>query len=160
MELNEFEKLKSSAEMLYKTLQPVLCPALRAEIYFTSDGFNHLRFDGRRIERPQNAQIRKLRYLKNAVEILKKTTTLQEFRRMIIRVGKQRSDGLFKTTDVEYYAFIAILSVENGLRIRVIVRRMGQGQFHFWSIVPDFQQRNNGAGGTVRIVGSTDLTDV
>lgn len=42
---NGFE-IKQKA--LYKTLQPVFCPALQETVYFNADGFHHLIFEKRR----------------------------------------------------------------------------------------------------------------
>ena len=60
----EFKRLKNEAEAYYKSVGKVKCPALNAEVNFTSDGFHHLRYDNTRAERSKNEQKNKLRYLR------------------------------------------------------------------------------------------------
>ena len=39
---------EETQKQLYRSLQPVVCPALQEQVYFNSDGWNHLRFERRR----------------------------------------------------------------------------------------------------------------
>jgi len=79
----------------------------------------------------------KLRLLKPALQILRDTGTLQEYRVRLEKVGTAGKDGLHKTKSVEYWGFhdIRVLG-EMKILIRVIVRRIGDGKFHFWSVMP------------------------
>lgn len=79
----------------------VFSPALKAEVYFNSDGFHHLRYDGHRSERSKKVQQNKFRFLPQAVEIIKKSTTIQEYRTGLCPVGKANSSGFRKTAKVE-----------------------------------------------------------
>ncbi len=39
--------------------------------------------------------------------------------------------------EIEYWGFVALVeSREEKIRVRVIVRRVGNGQLHFWSVMP------------------------
>jgi len=38
---------------------------------------------------------------------------------------------------VEYWAFIAIVGEYSQIKIRVILRRVGDGNIVFWSVMPD-----------------------
>lgn len=53
---HEFAKIKAKAETLYKTVVKVRCPALAADVHFSSDGFHHLQFNGVRVERLKTVQ--------------------------------------------------------------------------------------------------------
>jgi hypothetical protein len=46
---------EEAQKKLYKTFQPVFCPALNEMVYFNADGFSHLLFENRR---PRNANER------------------------------------------------------------------------------------------------------
>jgi hypothetical protein len=52
------------------------------------------------------------------------------------KVGKPDRDGLMKTKRVEYWAFHDIVGDKNRFLMRVIVRKVGDGQIHFWSVMP------------------------
>ncbi len=76
-----------------------------------------------------------------ALDIIKKLGTLQEYRKEPVRVGCPSKDGFFATKIAEYFGFIAIVG-EKKIKIRVIVRRIGDGNFTFWSVMPDSKLKN------------------
>ena len=129
--MEDYKQIKNDAEVYFKSIGSILCPAIQERIYFNSDGFHHLRYDNSRSERSKQEQVNKMSYLKEAKDILEKTTTIQEYRAIVQPVGKVRGDGFRKTSRVEFYAFIAITSIHSGRRFKVIVRRVGDGEFHF-----------------------------
>jgi len=71
-----------------------------------------------------------------AIRVIKKAGTIQEYRETLAPFGKKGRDGFTKTKHVEYWAFIAIVG-EDPIKIRVIVRRVGDGKIIFWSVMPD-----------------------
>lgn len=155
IDLEKFEELKNSTEIEYKKIVSVYSPALKSEIIFNSDGFHHLRYDSSRAERSKKAQYIKFRYFNKAVEIIKLSTTIQEYRRGICPVGKPDKGGFRKTKIVEWFAFFSIISFAKRTRIRVVVRRIGaDGQYHFWSVMPFWSLSNN-----QRVVGPKDIED-
>jgi hypothetical protein len=46
---------------------------------------------------------------------------------------------------VEWWGFIAIF-IEQDIKVRVIVRRVGNGNYHFWSVMP-YSKLRRGNGG-------------
>jgi len=132
-----FEKLKQNTKEFYQNLKPIKSPALGEDVNFTADGFHHLMFDNNRSERSKKEQKNKFRCLKEAVNIISKSTTIQEYRLGLQAIGKVGLDGFKKTAKVEYYGFTSVLSLNGNLkRITVVVRRVGNGQLHFWSVMP------------------------
>src|SRR3989338_1921890 len=113
------------------------CPALDTEVHFTSDGFNHLLHKPNRLPRARKEQKNKLSCLKEAVEIIKRSTTVQEYWEEMQTVGSPDKSGFKKTAKVKYFIFIALWD-HNGImkRVKVVVRKVGDGQFHFWSVMP------------------------
>ncbi len=154
IDLDNFKKKRDEAEVFYKSIGSFECPALRAQIHFTSKGFNHLRYSGPSNERKKSVQLKKFQQLKRAVDILKKTTTVQEYRRSLMPVGSKRKSGLRKTSIVEWFAFFAITDFSQQYRVKVIVRRVGgeDGNFHFWSVIPHWTLSNG-----VRYIGSKSI---
>lgn len=153
----KFDELKKRSEEFYQNLTPIICPALGETVHFTSDGFHHLRFDGTRAERSKAEQLIKLRFLRKAIDVIRKTTTIQEYRKEVIPIGKCGKDGFRKTAEVKYWAFVAIVS--DGCKIKVILRRVGDGQFHFWSVMAFWKETKFDNGQTVKRMGSMKLSD-
>jgi hypothetical protein len=151
--------LKTEAETFYRSTVKIKCPALKADVHFTSDGFHHLRYDNTRAERSKSEQINKLMYLPEAVNIVNTTTTVQEYRAALQAVGKPANDGFRKMVRAEYYAFSAIINIQRGIRIRVVIRRLGDGLFHFWSLMPSWRliDKDNPTFG--HIIGSKEIED-
>lgn len=156
---NDVHILKTEAESFYRSIVKIKCPALKADVHFTSDGFHHLRYDNTRAERSKNEQKNKLMYLTEAATIISTTTTLQEYRAALQAVGKPANDGFRKMARAEYYAFSAIINIQHGIRIRVVIRKLGDGPFHFWSLMPSWRlvDKNDPAFG--HIVGSKEIED-
>jgi hypothetical protein len=156
--LEELNKLREETETIFKKIGKVFCPMLKDDVQFTSDGFHHLRYDGSRSERSKREQQIKLRFFKTAFRIIKATTTLQEYIKFPIKYGKPGKDGFSKTKIAEYYSFIALTETKK-YRVRTIVRRVGDGPFHFWSVMPYWGETKFSDGVTIQSVGSRENID-
>jgi hypothetical protein len=154
VKLESINKLKVETEEKYKKIGKLFCPALKSEIFFNSDGFHHLRYDGHRSERSVVVQKNKFLFFDNAVDVLKKTATIQEYRRSICPIGKCDKNGFRKTKIVEWFGFFAIINFSKCLRVKVVVRRVGQGQYNFWSVMP-FWNLTRGR----KVVGLKEIED-
>lgn len=131
-ETNEIQRAKE----YYQSLKEVKCPYFGEPVVLNSDGFNHLLHKRNREPRTVNEQLLKVRLLKKAIQVLSKSGTVQEFRRTTEKTGNPSNDGFFKTSTVEYWGFQAIVGTERLIKIKVIVRRIGNGKHHFWSVMP------------------------
>jgi hypothetical protein len=101
---------------------------------FNAKGLKHLKFKSDRQARPNKDQYARLKLLYFAVEVLKKSHTLQgiwNIKRFENQKTNSRWEHLLK--NVCYYEFIAVL--EN-VRIKVIIKEVLGGQKHFWSVIP------------------------
>lgn len=157
--LEEFTKIKSKADIFYKSVGCVRCPALDANVHFTSDGFHHLQFDGTRAERTKIVQKNKMLCLHEAVEVIKKSNTVQEYRTAVQPIGKPDKSGFRSTKNVVYYAFHAITDFSKLRRVNVVVRRVGDGNFHFWSVMPSWKEEEITDTQKMRKVGGDWLLD-
>ena len=133
-ETSEYERQKSVAQAFYAGTKAVLSPALGERVSFTAEGFNHILFKGSRSERERSSQIMRFKLLPRAIRLIEHANTFQEFEETIreyeVKVRKKRR---LKTKLVRYWGIIAIFEER---KIKVILRKIGNGQLHFWSIVP------------------------
>ena len=109
-------------------------PYFKSQVIFNSDGLHHLQFSARR-ERNKKEQLLKFSLLPLAFVIIKNSGTLQEYRKGLTAVGKKSKDGLTPMKETEYWGFVAIVG-ENKIKIRVVAKRVGDGNIIFWSVMP------------------------
>jgi hypothetical protein len=158
-DLEGFKRLKEIRRQYYSGLEPVYCPALDEHVHFTSEGFFHLRYKSQGHERDKRIQKAKLVFLPEAVKIIQRSTTYQEYRSELTTVGeKSTRDGLRKTAEMRWYGFQAV--IREDCRIRVIVRRVGDGQIHFWSVMPDWYESKLPDGTIRKRVGKKDMATI
>ena len=107
-----------------------------------------MRYDGARSERPKIMQLIKFKLLITyVVDTIRASGTLQYYRTVLQPVGKVGHDGFRKTSMVQYYAFES-LDKDKRIKCRVIVRRVGDGNFHFWSVIPRWKYNQQGQNKT------------
>jgi len=142
MDIEYFKKRKEEARELYNSQGAIYNPYLKCKIILSSDGFHHLQFSARR-ERSKREQLLKFNLLPLAFSVINKSGTLQECRRGLAPIGKKsKKDGLRSTKMVEYWGFIAIVG-STQIKIRVVLRRVGDGNIIFWSVMPYSKLRRN-----------------
>lgn len=124
------------AKALYLSQESIHCPYFEGPVTLNADGFYHLTHKPNRLPRNVNEQKLKLRLLKKALRVIRKAGTLQEYRMGMEKFGKAAKDGFTKMKNVEYWAFHDIVGEKKRFLIRVIVRRVGDGKRHFWSVMP------------------------
>lgn len=132
----ELHELIQKLRLIYEDKREIKCPFFNFYITLNSDGFNHLLHKPNRQPRNVDEQKLKLKLLKRGLEIIKKTGTVQEYRMRIEKFGKLAKDGFTKTKNVEYWAFHDIVGEKKRFLLRVIIRRIGDGKLHFWSVMP------------------------
>ena|SRR3989344_7234717 len=134
-DISNYEKLKEDAERFYRGIGNIFSPAFKENIYFSSEGFNHIVFKSPRTERERPSQILRFKLLPLAAKLIRDSTTYQEFEETLkefeVKSFKKR---IKKSKPVKYWGIIAIVE---GRKIKVIIRKIGDdGTMHFWSIVP------------------------
>lgn len=129
-----FNERRERAKAVYLSEREIYCPYFKAKVVLNSDGFHHLQFSARR-ERTKREQLLKFRLLPLTLDVIRKSGTLQEYRRMLTPTGTPSPrDGSVPMKAVEYWGFVAIVG-EKPIRLRVIVRRVGTGNLTFWSVM-------------------------
>ena len=141
--LSRFKHEIVSAETLYKSIVSVHCPYFNKKVTFNSDGFHHLRYKVAGSERPKLAQMHKFSLIPGAVEIIKASGTLQQYRKQWGITGRKKNvNGSQEMKEMEYYAFEGIMGTGTlAIRIKAVVRRVGNGDLHFWSVMSDADLR-------------------
>jgi hypothetical protein len=138
IEDKNFERVRLIAETKYKSIGEVRCPYFDDKVSFNSKGLEHLKFKSKRKVRERADAYMRLKNLKLAPEILKRSHTLQEkhSRKIFVEV-KTNSRHEFILKECHYYGFIAIIKDGNlQKRLKVIVKKVEGGEKHFWSIIP------------------------
>jgi len=136
-----FAQRKEMARAIYDAQKSVYNPYFAQDVILNSDGFHHLQFSARR-ERNKQEQLLKFRLLPLALGVIKRSGTLQEYRKILSPVGKKsKRDGSTLMKNIEYWAFVAIVGKNNQIKIRTILRRIGDGNIIFWSVMPDSKFR-------------------
>lgn len=135
---DSYKKLLSEARELYDSVGKISCPAL-GDVYFTSEGFHHLRYESSVNNKPGKERSKlerrnKLSHINFAIETLKCSTTIQEYRLLLEPVGLKDSKGFRAMANVHYYAFWAVLNKRT--RVKVIVKQIENGKLIFWSVMP------------------------
>lgn len=130
----EFESVRKSAEILYKSIGSIFCPYFQEKVHFNAEGLGHIKFKAWNRARSQRDQFMRLKLIRLAPEILKDSKTLQgiwETKRPIRRKRHGRWEAVFTT--VTYYEFIAVLEER---RVKVIVKQIFGGEKSFWTMIP------------------------
>ncbi len=112
-------ELKQNTLKLYKSIGFIICNALdNTEIYFNSHGFRHFIYTSAG-KRPIEDQMRRFKLLPHALIIL----------------NDQRS----RPEEVRTLGKVTFISVENEFHFpsaTVVIRKIGTGKPHFFSIIP------------------------
>ncbi len=143
MDYNEkdFNERKEKAHSLYVSQKEIYNPHFQKPIILNSDGFHHLQFSARR-ERNKKEQVLKFSLLPIALEIIRKSGTIQEYRRLLTPIGKKSAhDGSIPMKHVEYWGLIAIIGTKQR-KVRAVLRRVGDGNITFWSVMPYSRIKN------------------
>lgn len=131
----DYTTAREEALKLYHGFSKIQCPALGNEfVYFTSEGFNHLVYKEAKKPRPERVQMMRFDMLKKARFILETSTTFQEYEEgfesvVLEKHGKRVRENVV----VCLWGFIAIV---RKFRIKVVVRQIGNGNKHFYSVIP------------------------
>ena len=134
IDIKKFKRIKKEAIELYKSANNIHCPYFGEDISFNSKGLEHLEFKARGRARSIHDQFFRFKLLKFAVQIIKKSHTLQEFQEAkkleAVKTNTRREE---KMVLVRYYGFVAIL---DDYRMKVIIKEVVGGAKHFWSVIP------------------------
>ena len=151
----DLNSIKPLAEEEYRKIGEVFCPYLQGKVSFNAKGLDHIKFKDWDKARPVQDQYMRLRLLKIAPEILKKSHTLQEFfEKNRLERQKINSRWEMRMIHVKYYGFVSIVNTH---RIKIIVKEIQGGSMFFWSLIPFWKTRKDTAGTNKKILHEGDL---
>lgn len=139
------EEAKERARTLFAAKGTVYCPYFAEPVALNSDGLHHLRFSARR-ERTHDEQLLKLRLVPWALDVIRKSATIQEQRSGFVAVSTSKRDRAATVKKASYWGLVAIVGQKKPIKIRVVLRRMGDGKLIFWSVMPCGKLGNNSRG--------------
>ncbi|MDP2690850.1 MAG: hypothetical protein Q8O95_00380 [bacterium] len=119
---------------------PIIRSAVFGNITLNADGFTHLIAKDLRHKRNQKNQMKRFELLKYLKPVLEGMKYYQEYleRKQAVKVKRNKTIFLeFRV--VKYWAFVAV--IKDRIRIKVILKKIGDGTIIFWSIVPSWKLR-------------------
>lgn len=124
-------ELKEKAKKFFQENNKTKCPAFPDEkIYFNAKGLQHLFYKGSRSKRDLKRIAKNIELLPRVVHLLKLMPLPQEEDSYRIH-GKR-------------YKFWAFEGVVENRRIKVVVRQIGTGRKHFYSVIPAWRKKRFG----------------
>jgi hypothetical protein len=127
MDDDYFNQQKQKAKELYHSQNTIFNPYFNQDVALNAKGFHHLQNSGGRL-RSLKEQLFKFRFLELAFEVIKSSSTIQEYREEDIKEA-----GIIKR--VQYWGMMAIVG-EKRFQIKAVIRKVGDGEIHFWSVMP------------------------
>lgn len=118
---------KKQIKDIFEKNREVICPAFPDEkIVFNAKGINHLIYKGSRSRREESRILTTIRLLPKAIKVLKLMPLWQE-------------ESCYINDDVTY-KFWCFEAVVDDRRIKVVIRQIGNGKKHFWSVIPAWRK--------------------
>lgn len=127
---DQTKALKKKAKKFFSQNGNVQCPAFPDEkVVFNSKGLSHLFYKGSRKTSSRSLEEASVRVglLSRALKLLQVMPLAQEEFSLID----------YRHRRCYYFAFEAVVG---GRRIKVIVRKVGDGNLHFWSVIPAWRK--------------------
>lgn len=118
---NDYEKAREAAKKFYYSIGSVVCPVVQGVVTFNNMGFHHLVHKGKR-PRSKQDQMRRFRLLKYAADILANPNS------SCTEEGKKADNVIPGAT------FWNVSGRAEGKLVTVVVRQVGIGKTHFFSI--------------------------
>lgn len=127
---------KEAGRQLYSAQPLIHSPFFNGDIVLGPEGFRHLQVSAQG-ERTNEEQVQRFALLPLTLHILKTATTLQRYRKRpatLYPQGETRS--LKERKMVQWWCFTALF-LSRALRVKVVVRKVGDGKLHFWSVMAE-----------------------
>jgi hypothetical protein len=83
--MDHYDRLRDCAKELFDKKPEIRCPYFNQPVVLNSDGFHHLRYSARR---ERNKREQKFSLAPLAIEVIKRSGTVQEYRRIWQPIGK------------------------------------------------------------------------
>jgi len=132
-----YEKARNKAHNFFEENRKIWSASL-GEVILNSDGFMHLVNKNGKHKRDWKNQVKRFELLDYLILALEGMKFYQEYQKLHqpIKV-KRNKTTLLEFKEVQYWSFIAV--IKDKIRIKVILKKTGNGNLIFWSIVPGWK---------------------
>jgi hypothetical protein len=140
-----YQSKKDAAYLIYTERPLIYSPFFKEAVLLSSEGFRHL-IVSTQGERSREEQVERFMALPLGIDILETATVAQNYRRRLaaVRTSSPRSK---KRKLVHWWSFRKYF-VQQAVTVTIVVRKVGNGKLHFWSVMA----HTNGVGeGTPRV---------
>jgi|SRR5690606_14443902 len=132
--------IKNNAYKYYKQIKRVYCPHLKCYVRYNSKGFWHIIYRSEGKKREAQAQLLRFQLVPKTIKLLNLTHTIQEYDSITIEsTVTDHKSKVKKLVKTQFFGYIAII---DGWKIKVIVKRVGNGNPFFWSVIPNWITNN------------------
>ena len=128
---NGYGNLRQRAKELFDRNPSIPCPYFGANVVLNAEGstISDTRPNGSEVSPNRCSSSAFCRWRSMSFE---SQGTVQEYRRIWQPIGKVRADGMRAAKEVEYWCLVANIGPRPD-KIRVILRRVGNGNVTFWA---------------------------
>lgn len=125
---------KEAMRQLYEAHPMIHNPFFEADILLGPEGFTHLQISAQGA-RTKEEQMERFALLPLALQILQTTTTLQRYRKRKPTLHPQGETRPLKERKMVQWWCFSALFLNRSLEVKVVVRKVGDGGLHFWSVM-------------------------
>lgn len=133
MDDSYYQSKKDAAYRTYRAEPLIHSPFFNEDIVLGPEGFRHLWLSARG-ERMREEQVQRFLLLPLGIQVLKTATTLQAYRQRPAAVTPGAGCGARGNRKVQWWGFVALF-VKQRIKVRVVVRKVGDDKLHFWSVM-------------------------
>jgi len=133
-QINHCKTLIINTKATYNSIKKIYCPILEEYVVFNAKGFHHLLYKPDGTARDIVEKIYKLTLFPLAIPVIKNSIGITEERNIEIRENRKKNAKIKKG---KTYALVAMVGRKKPIAIRVIILKVGNGNFIFWSIMKD-----------------------
>ena len=127
-----YQNRKAAAHLLYTERPFIYSPFFKDSVFLSPEGFEHLSVSATG-ERSREEQIQRFMLLPLGLYVLETATKLRAYRRRFISVVPGHPVSKKKKM-VQWWTFAELFRKER-ITVRVVVRKVGNGRLHFWSVM-------------------------
>jgi hypothetical protein len=136
----KYDSAEKTARQLFQD-NPRIHSAAVGSVKLNSDGFLHLIFKNPKHKRDCKNRMKRFELLRYLKDVLAGMSHYQEYfeTKQAIRI-KRQGTILLESRVIRYWGFIAV--IKDKIRIKIILKKVGDGNIIFWSIIPFWKTKN------------------
>jgi len=142
MNTQTYLEARKKAKVEYAGLICAYCPALNNDpVYFTSEGFNHLIYNGARRERNKKEQVARFKLVPYVKRMIEKIENFDHTENRTIQVRRKKKGGKTVKEFANAKYWVSKGKVK-GQSLKVVIIQVEKGNKRLASIVPAWKKRH------------------